>query len=204
MAIRSRLWLVWIAMAFVWIVGVYGVAVSDKSIPSLSRDCRELLGFRLDRTGEFLGPDSVAQCESTRRSTRFELATLAIGPALGLIVIGVLLSWIPRGNLFAKATNIVTVLLALYLCCWGLIFVVSLAGKPRAKWEPDAIMLAFLSFLAADISRGPDRLKPLAKTRMKEARELTKGTKVNDNESLPNDVTLWGPIPRSKVRKHKR
>ena len=65
-------------------------------------------------------------------------------------------------------------------------------------------MLAFLSFLAADISRRPDRLKPLAKTRMKEARELTKGTKVNDNESLPNDVTLWGSIPRSKVRKHKR
>jgi hypothetical protein len=39
-------------------------------------------------------------------------------------------------------------------------------------------MPAFLTFLAADISRRPDRLKPLAQTRIKEARELTKGRRL--------------------------
>ena len=40
-------------------------------------------------------------------------------------------------------------------------------------------MAAFLSFLAEDISRLPQRVKPLAETRIKKARELTKGTKVS-------------------------
>jgi len=52
------------------------------------------------------------------------------------------------------------------------------------------MMREFLSFLAADILRRPDRVKPLAETRLKEARELTKDTKVNDKEFLPDDVTL--------------
>ena len=43
-------------------------------------------------------------------------------------------------------------------------------------------MRAFLSFLAADISRRPDRVRPLAEFRIKEARDLTKGTKVDDDE----------------------
>jgi antitoxin PrlF len=67
---------------------------------------------------------------------------------------------------------------------------VSVAGKPKAKSEPDPVMRAFLSFLAADISRRPDRVRPLAESRIKEARDLTKGTKVDDDESLPDDVTL--------------
>ena len=81
---------------------------------------------------------------------------------------------------------------------------VSVAHKSKAKSEADPIMPAFLTFVAADISRRPDRLKPLAQTRIKEARELTKGTKVDDNESLPDDVTLWGALPASKIRKYKR
>jgi antitoxin PrlF len=67
---------------------------------------------------------------------------------------------------------------------------VSVAGKATSKAEPDPIMRAFLSFLAADISRRPHGVKPLAETRIKEARGPTKGTKVDDNESLPDDVTL--------------
>ena len=67
---------------------------------------------------------------------------------------------------------------------------VSVADKSKAKSGPDPIMRAFLSFLAADISQRPERVKPLEQTRIKEARELTKGTKVDDNEPLPNDVTL--------------
>jgi hypothetical protein len=49
---------------------------------------------------------------------------------------------------------------------------------------------ALLSFLATDISRRPDRVKPLSKKRLKEARELTKRAKVDDKECLPDDVTL--------------
>jgi antitoxin PrlF len=67
---------------------------------------------------------------------------------------------------------------------------VSVADKRKGKSEPDPVMRAFLSFLAADIARRPDRAGPLAETRIKEARELTKETKLNDNESLPDDVTL--------------
>jgi antitoxin PrlF len=66
----------------------------------------------------------------------------------------------------------------------------SVAVKQRRKAEPDPVVRAFLSFLAADISRRPHRVKPLAKTRIKEGRELTKRTKVDDKESLPDDVTL--------------
>jgi antitoxin PrlF len=66
----------------------------------------------------------------------------------------------------------------------------SVTDQRRAKSDPDPVMRAFLSFLAADISRRPGRVKPLAETRIKEARTLTRRTKVNDNESLPDDITL--------------
>ena len=67
---------------------------------------------------------------------------------------------------------------------------VSVAGKRKTKPEPDPVMRAFLSFLAADISRQPNHVKPVSQTRLKEARELTKDTKVDDDEGLPDDVTL--------------
>ena len=51
-------------------------------------------------------------------------------------------------------------------------------------------MAAFLSFLDRDILQTPDRVKPLSATRIKEARELTKGVKVRDDEPIPDDVTL--------------
>jgi hypothetical protein len=53
-------------------------------------------------------------------------------------------------------------------------------------------MAAFLSFLSADISRTPERVRPLAETRIKikKARELTKGTKIRDDVALPDDLTL--------------
>ena len=51
-------------------------------------------------------------------------------------------------------------------------------------------MTAFLSFLSADISRAPERVKPLAATRIEEARELTKGVEVRKDEVLPDDVIL--------------
>jgi antitoxin PrlF len=67
---------------------------------------------------------------------------------------------------------------------------VSVADQAAAESEADPVMAAFLSFLANDIVTAPGRLKPIASTRIKEARKLTKGVKVRDDETLPNDVTL--------------
>ncbi len=67
---------------------------------------------------------------------------------------------------------------------------VSVADEERTETEADPVMTAFLSFLSADIVRTPERVKPLAETRIKEARKLTKRTKVRDGEALPDDVTL--------------
>jgi len=67
---------------------------------------------------------------------------------------------------------------------------VSIAGEAPAEAESDPVMSAFLSFLSADMSRSPERVKPLGATRIKQARELTKRTKVSDDEILPDDVIL--------------
>jgi len=67
---------------------------------------------------------------------------------------------------------------------------VSVADEAAAETEVDPVMTAFLSFLSADISQAPERVKPLAATRIKKAHELTKGTKVRDDETLPDVVTL--------------
>jgi antitoxin PrlF len=67
---------------------------------------------------------------------------------------------------------------------------VTVAGEAAAETEADPVMTAFLSFLSADILQTPERVKPLAATRIEEARELTEGVKVRDDEALPDDVTL--------------
>ena len=67
---------------------------------------------------------------------------------------------------------------------------VSVADKATEGRDADPVMAAFLSFLSADISRTPERVRPLVGTRIKKARELTKGTKVRDDVALPDDVTL--------------
>jgi antitoxin PrlF len=72
----------------------------------------------------------------------------------------------------------------------GTLLVSVVAGEATAETEADPVMAAFLSFLSADISRTPERVRPLAETRIKKARKLTKGTKVRDDETLPDDGTL--------------
>ena len=56
--------------------------------------------------------------------------------------------------------------------------------------EADPVMAAFLSFLSKDISDAPGRIEPLAATRIKKARELTRRVKVRDTDTLPDDLTL--------------
>jgi antitoxin PrlF len=67
---------------------------------------------------------------------------------------------------------------------------VSVADKAPATREADPVMAAFLSFLAGDISRAPDQIKPLSDTRIEEARALTRSVDVRDDEEIPDDVTL--------------
>ncbi len=66
---------------------------------------------------------------------------------------------------------------------------VSVDETPAAS-RADPVMAAFLSFLAEDIAGAPARVKPLGETRIEEARELTEGVKVDDGETLPDDVSL--------------
>ena len=51
-------------------------------------------------------------------------------------------------------------------------------------------MAAFLGFLSNDIAAAPGRIKPLAATRIRKARDLTKRVKASDDETLPDDATL--------------
>jgi antitoxin PrlF len=67
---------------------------------------------------------------------------------------------------------------------------VSVAGQADVETEADPIMTAFLSFLSKDIAAALGRIKPLAATRIKKARDLTRRAKVSDDDTLPDDVTL--------------
>jgi len=63
---------------------------------------------------------------------------------------------------------------------------VSVSEEATSEDETDPVMAAFLSFLSRDISQTPDRIKPLSATRIQEARKLTKGVKVRDDEPIPD------------------
>jgi antitoxin PrlF len=67
---------------------------------------------------------------------------------------------------------------------------VSVADDDANESEMDPVMAAFLSFLDREIAGSPERIRPLSATRIDEARELTEGVEVSDDESLPDDVTL--------------
>jgi antitoxin PrlF len=67
---------------------------------------------------------------------------------------------------------------------------VTIAAETAIETEADPVMAAFLSFLSADMARTPERIEPLAATRIEEARELTRGVAVRDDEILPDDTTL--------------
>ena len=70
----------------------------------------------------------------------------------------------------------------------------SASDRDRPAWPTVlkrlAIWAAFLGFLSKDIAATPGRIKPLAATRIKEARDLTRRVKARDDDTLPDDVTL--------------
>jgi hypothetical protein len=67
---------------------------------------------------------------------------------------------------------------------------VSGINEATVETEADPLLTAFLGFLSKDISALPERIEPLAATRIKKAHELTSRGKVHDDDTLPNDVTL--------------
>lgn len=67
---------------------------------------------------------------------------------------------------------------------------VSVDSETVADAEDDPVMAAFLSFLSSDISQTPKRVRRLTASQLKAARKLTRGIKVRDDETLPDDVTF--------------
>jgi antitoxin PrlF len=67
---------------------------------------------------------------------------------------------------------------------------VSVIDETAAEAEADPVMTAFLGFLSKDMSAVPERIRPLAATRIKKARKLTRHVKVRNDDTLPDDVTF--------------
>src|ERR1700730_5376299 len=66
---------------------------------------------------------------------------------------------------------------------------VSVTGQAGAETAAAPILTAFLSFLSKDMAAAPERVNPLAATRIKKARDLTRRVKVRDDDIVPDDVT---------------
>ena len=56
--------------------------------------------------------------------------------------------------------------------------------------DDDPVVGAFVSFLANDIRRHPERIAPLSRSRIERAAELTAGVRVEDDEPIPDDIDL--------------
>jgi len=67
---------------------------------------------------------------------------------------------------------------------------ISVGDDALADDEDDAILDAFLAFLASDIEAHPERLQPLSAGSIADAAALTEGIVVGDDEVFPDDVTI--------------
>lgn len=67
---------------------------------------------------------------------------------------------------------------------------VAIADAALPEDEADPVMAAFLSFLARDIHEKPERVAELDAERIAQARALTEGIEVSDDDRLPDDITL--------------
>lgn len=54
----------------------------------------------------------------------------------------------------------------------------------------DPVLESFLAFLARDMVRFPEKIRPLSRERMKRIEKLTKGMKVNPDEDLGDEILL--------------
>jgi len=71
-----------------------------------------------------------------------------------------------------------------------LVSVVEEEPAGTALADDDPLVAAFVSFLAEDIGRRPDRVAPLSTSRIEQAAELTADVQVEDDEPIPDDVGL--------------
>jgi antitoxin PrlF len=56
--------------------------------------------------------------------------------------------------------------------------------------ERDPVVLAYLAFLERDMIKHPENVRPLTQADYERITALTKGVVVDDNEIIPDDVTL--------------
>lgn len=69
----------------------------------------------------------------------------------------------------------------------GRMLVVAERGKQK---ETDPVMESFLAFLAKDMARFPEKMRPLSRERMKRIERLTKGMRVKSDEDLGDEILL--------------
>jgi hypothetical protein len=65
---------------------------------------------------------------------------------------------------------------------------VTAESKPEEREDP--VLSAFLAFLAQDMAKNPDSIRPLDETRVKRLDRLTKGIVVDLNEDLGEESRL--------------
>jgi len=56
--------------------------------------------------------------------------------------------------------------------------------------EQDPVVSAYLAFLESDMLAHPDRIAPLQEDELARLRRLTDGVQADDNDIIPDDVTL--------------
>jgi hypothetical protein len=61
---------------------------------------------------------------------------------------------------------------------------------PQARTQADPVMASFLAFLARDIQRSPETIKPLSAVRKKRMAKLTQGVEVDLNADLGDEALL--------------
>ena len=87
---------IWIVFSVVWICVSLFFALTDRSIPSLTKGCHVIADFEPPFSAERL-PAEIASCESVWERERLELAKWTFIPPIALFIIGALLAWILRG-----------------------------------------------------------------------------------------------------------
>lgn len=68
---------------------------------------------------------------------------------------------------------------------------VSIANSGNSEsLEEDPIFTAFISFLAEDMEKNPQRMQPLSRELVRKSLELTNNVTVEDDETIPDEITL--------------
>ena len=65
---------------------------------------------------------------------------------------------------------------------------VMLTAKPASADEPDPVVTSFLTFLEADMTKRPDRLRPITAEWLHEVEDLVAGVEVDLDAPLPEET----------------